>query len=124
MLAFHVRQDPEMYTMFGDSVSYADSYRDSSREAKVDYFIFNKIFSIFLMVIVTDYAAIFFRQSKYVRAAISSLVLAVLIFYNLNSNFKGQFIGITDDLNIALAFILVQLCIAFCRSNNKKLVSI
>ena len=113
-----------MYTMFGDSVSYADSYRDSSKDAKVDYFIFNKIFAIFLMVLVCDYAAIFFKQSKYVRVAINSSVLAVLIFNNLNSNFKGQFVGIVDDLKVAVAFILVQLCIALCRSNNKKLIMI
>ena len=75
-----------MYTMFGDSKSYADSYRDSSKEAKIDYFIFNKIFSIFLAVMLADYAAIFDRQPKYVRTAISFLILFSLCTYNIYSN--------------------------------------
>ena len=48
--------------MFGDDINYADSYRDSSQKAKMNYFMFNKIFNIFLAVMLADYAAIFDRQ--------------------------------------------------------------
>ena len=41
---FHLTADPEMYKMWGeDDDDYSESYKNSSNNAKFNYFIFNKI---------------------------------------------------------------------------------
>ena len=40
----HRNANPEMYLQFGDHVNYTETYAKSSNIAKINYFIFNKIF--------------------------------------------------------------------------------